>query len=173
MLNWPVIVPGGTVARSCVGESIVKLTTPPLLNSMMLVAFRLVPVMVTTVPIGPEVGVKLVMVGVPVAPTVTVAEALALPPVPVQVRVYVEVEVRLPVDWEPEVALLPDQAPDALHDVALVELQVSVEAEPEDTDVGEAVKETVGVVPPLPVVYSSAPASQAVPWGRDWPSKSV
>lgn len=90
-------------------------------------------------------------------PTVTVALALAEPPVPVQVRVNVDVVVRLPVDWVPAVALLPDQAPDALHDVALVELQVSVEAEPEDTVVGEAVRETVGVVPPLPVVYSSGP----------------
>lgn len=85
----------------------------------------------------------------------TVVLALAEPAVPVQVRVKVEVEVRLPVDSEPEVALVPLQAPEAVHDVVLVELQVRVEAEPEVTEVGEAERETVGVVPVA--VVSKAP----------------
>ena len=52
--------------------------------------------------------------------------------------------VKAPVEAEPEVAWAPDHEPDAVHDVALVELQVSVEALPETTEVGEAVRETVG-----------------------------
>jgi hypothetical protein len=40
--------------------------------------------------------------------------------------------------------LLPDQPPAAEHEVAFVELQVSVDALPEATDVGLAVSDTVG-----------------------------
>ena len=46
----------------------------------------------------------------------------------------------------PEVALVPLQAPEAVQEVALVELQVSVELPLEATEVGEADRETVGVV---------------------------
>jgi hypothetical protein len=54
---------------------------------MIVVLSRLVPLIVTWVPIGPEVGEKLLMVGGPeVVPTVTVALALAVPPDPVQDR---------------------------------------------------------------------------------------
>ena len=61
---------------------------------------------------------------------------------------------------------MPDQLPEAVQEVALVELQVSVEALPEVTLVGLAVKVTVGagavtvtfadceVVPPGPVQVS-------------------
>ena len=65
----------------------------------------------------------------------------------------VELVVRLPVDCEPEVALVPDQAPDAVQAVALAEDQVRVEAVPEVIEVGLAEMETVGagvtVVPPV------------------------
>tara|TARA_B100001057_G_C22314515_1_gene743364 strand:+ start:155 stop:550 length:396 start_codon:yes stop_codon:yes gene_type:complete len=44
----------------------------------------------------------------------------------------------------PEVALAPDQAPDAEQEVALVDDQVSVESEPTTTEVGLAEKLTVG-----------------------------
>ena len=44
----------------------------------------------------------------------------------------------------PEVALAPDQAPDAEQEVALVDDQVSVESEPMITEVGLAEKFTVG-----------------------------
>ena len=57
----------------------------------------------------------------------------------------------------PEVALAPDQAPEAEQEVALVDDQVSVESEPTTTDVGLAEKFTlgagtvgVGVEPPPP-----------------------
>jgi hypothetical protein len=48
------------------------------------------------------------------------------------------------VDWLPEVALLPDHAPEAAHEVALVEDQVSMEDPLLATDVGFAASETIG-----------------------------
>ena len=45
---------------------------------------------------------------------------------------------------DPEVAFVPDQAPEAVQDVALVEDQVSVEDPLYDTDVGLAEKLRVG-----------------------------
>ena len=74
----------------------------------------------------------------------TVADALALPPGPVQVRAKLLLVVSAPVDWLPEVALVPDQPPEAVHVVALVDDQLSVEAPPLATDVGLAASETVG-----------------------------
>ena len=50
-------------------------------------------------------------------------------------------------DWLPEVALVPDQPPEAVQLVALVEDQVSVEAPPLTTDVGLALNDTVGFAP--------------------------
>src|SRR5580658_7330154 len=70
---------------------------------------------------------------------------------------------RAPVDWEPLMALPPDQAPDALHEVALVDDQVRDAALPLVMELGLAVKVTVGAavftemiadcwaVPPAPV----------------------
>ena len=80
------------------------------------------------------------------AATLTVADAFALPAAPVQVRVKLLLAVSAPVDWLPEVALVPDQSPEAVHEVALVEDQVSVEDAPLVTDVGLAVSDTVGSV---------------------------
>jgi hypothetical protein len=70
----------------------------------------------------------------------------------------------VPVDSEPPVApLAPDQAPDAIHDVAWVADQVSMELLPLATVLGLAEKLTVGAgvvtetvadwaaLPPLPV----------------------
>ncbi len=64
-------------------------------------------------------------------------------------------------------ARVPDQPPEAVHEVALVELQVSVEVPPEATLVGLALSATVGadavtatvadcgaLVPPDPVQLS-------------------
>ena len=51
-----------------------------------------------------------------------------------------------PVDWvPPEVALSPDQAPEAAQELAFVEDQVSVEDAPFATDGGFAASDTVGV----------------------------
>jgi hypothetical protein len=77
--------------------------------------------------------------------TATVVDWLAEPPDPVHVSVKVVFAERTPVLSEPVIALVPDQPPDALQDVALVELQVSVEAVPEVIEVGLADNATVGV----------------------------
>jgi hypothetical protein len=52
--------------------------------------------------------------------------------------------VSAPVDWLPEVALVPDQPLEAVQVVALVEDQVSVEAAPLATEVGFAASDRVG-----------------------------
>jgi hypothetical protein len=75
--------------------------------------------------------------------------------------------VSAPVDFEPPVAAIaPAQAPDAVHDVALVAVQLIMELLPLETVLGLADKLTVGVgvvtetvadceaVPPLPVQLS-------------------
>jgi hypothetical protein len=76
--------------------------------------------------------------------TVTVLDALAVPPDPVQARANVLLLVNAPVDWLPEVALAPDQPPEAVQEVAFVEDQVRVEDAPFATDVGFAASDTVG-----------------------------
>ena len=52
--------------------------------------------------------------------------------------------VSAPLDWLPEIALVPDHAPEAVQEVALVEDQVSVEDAPLAIEVGFAVSDTVG-----------------------------
>lgn len=98
--------------------------------------------------------------------TVTTVDWAALPPVPVQVKVYVALAVSAPVACVPEVALVPDQAPEALQEVALVEVQVSAALARLATVLGLALKLTVGespftetvtdcaAVPPAPVQVS-------------------
>ena len=49
-----------------------------------------------------------------------------------------------PVDWVPRVPLLPDQAPEAVQAVALVEDHVSVELPPEAIVLGPELMLTVG-----------------------------
>jgi hypothetical protein len=77
--------------------------------------------------------------------TDTVADCAALPPVPVQVSPKVALAVIAPVDCEPLTALLPDHAPEALHEVALAETQVKVELLPFATVLGLALMLTVAV----------------------------
>jgi hypothetical protein len=71
--------------------------------------------------------------------------------------------VSAPVDCEPLKPLLPDQSPEAVHEVALVADHVNVELPPLATVLGLAVKLTVGAgcvtdtvadcdaLPPVPV----------------------
>ena len=75
---------------------------------------------------------------------VTVADLLAVPPDPVQAMVNVLELVNAPLDWLPEIALLPDHAPEATQEVALVDDHVSVEDPPLATDAGFAASDTVG-----------------------------
>jgi hypothetical protein len=54
--------------------------------------------------------------------------------------------VRAPVLCVPLTGCVPLQPPEAVHDVALVELHVKVDALPLATDAGDAVKVTVGMM---------------------------
>ena len=103
----------------------------------------------------------------PAAVTVTVRDALCVPPAPVQERLKVLVLVNAPVDALPEVARAPDQAPDAVQEVALVEDQLSVDDPPLGTDVGFAEIDTVGAGGgggvPLTLTWAEALALPFVP----------
>lgn len=74
----------------------------------------------------------------------TVTERSADPPAPVHDSVNVLVAVSVGVSSLPALALFPAHAPDAVHPVAFVLLQVSVERAPAVTVVGLAVRSTVG-----------------------------
>ena len=77
---------------------------------------------------------------------VTATETLPwpVPADPVQRSVNVELAVNAPVDWLPEVDFDPLQAPDAVHELALVDDHVSVLLPPLPTEAGEADKVTLG-----------------------------
>jgi hypothetical protein len=95
-------------------------------------------------PLAIEVGFAAsVTAGVP--GTVTVAVAILLvPPAPAHANEYAVVAVRTPVLWLPLVASAPLQPPEAVHDVAADELQISVEAVPLLTVVCAAPRDAVG-----------------------------
>jgi hypothetical protein len=105
-------------------------------------------------PLATEIGFAAsVTVGVP--GTVTVALAtLLVPPGPAQIKEYEFVAVSAPVLCVPLVALAPLQPPEAVHEVALVEFHVSVEAPPLATEVGFAVNVTVGAGATLTVAVA-------------------
>jgi hypothetical protein len=69
----------------------------------------------------------------------------------------------LPVDCEPLVACAPDHAPDAVHEVALLEDQVRVELEPLATVLGLALKLTVALGLALTVTVADCEAVPPVP----------
>ena len=121
-------------------------------------------VRVDALPLAMVLGLALKLaVTVGFALTVTVAVWAAVPPVPVHVRVYAEVALSAPVDWLPEIAFAPDQAPDAAHEVAFVADHVSVALPPLLIALGPTLSVTAGAdaltetvadctaLPPLPV----------------------
>jgi hypothetical protein len=65
--------------------------------------------------------------------TDTVVDCVALLPLPVQVSPKVVSLVSAPVVCEPLMALLPDQPPEAVQEVALLADQVSVDAPPDSS----------------------------------------
>jgi hypothetical protein len=69
--------------------------------------------------------------------------------------------VKAPVLWEPLAAFVPLQPPEAVQDVALVELQVNVEVPPLAIVVGFAVNAAVGTG--LAVTVTVAVAAVLVP----------
>ena len=76
--------------------------------------------------------------------TSTVTDWMVVPPAPLQMSVYVLLALRAPLLTDPLVARIPDHAPDAMHDVASVLVQVSVELVPCSTEGGLAVSVTSG-----------------------------
>jgi len=109
------------------------------------VAFAEDQVIVDALPLVIELGfAPSVTVGAD-ALTDTVADCAALPPAPVHVNVYVALALSAPVDCEPLTALVPDQAPDAVQEVAFAEDQVSVALAPLAMALGPTLKLTVGV----------------------------
>jgi hypothetical protein len=89
-------------------------------------------------------------VGPVATPMVMSTERVTLPPEPLHVSVYVPIVVIPLTVWLPEVALPPDQAPEALHELALLEDQLRVLLPPLVTVAGEALSDNVGVDPPEP-----------------------
>ena len=78
--------------------------------------------------------------------TETVVDCVADPPAPVQVSEYVALLVKAPVLCEPEVPFVPDHVPEAVHEVAFVELQESVAEAPDVPELGLEDIATVGAV---------------------------
>jgi hypothetical protein len=104
-------------------------------------------------------------VTVGVAKTETDAFCVTDPPAPEHVSVKAASAVSAPVVCVPDVALAPDQPPDAVQLVAFVAFHVSVDAEPDATLVGDADNVNVGagetataadfaIEPPVPVHVS-------------------
>ena len=75
---FPVVAPVGTVAVIFVAESTVKFAETPW-NVTLVAPVKFVPVIVTVVPTGPEVGEKEVTVGLAEAVTVKLWELVAVP----------------------------------------------------------------------------------------------
>jgi len=76
--------------------------------------------------------------------TDTVADWLALPPGPVQVSEKVSLALSAPVDCEPLTVLVPDQAPDAVQEEALLDDHAKVALLPLVIVLGLALNPTVG-----------------------------
>ena len=87
------------------------------------------------------------MCRVPCARTLTGTVRLAEPPAPEQLKVYDAVALNGPTPSDPAVAFVPDQSPDAVHEFASVEDQVSVSDSPAAIDAGLDVNVTVGAGP--------------------------
>lgn len=127
----PVVVPVATTAAIVVAPDTVKLLAAVPWNLTAVAPFRLVPVMVTEVPIPPLVGVKLVIVGA--GTTVKLDELVAVPPGVVTeiVPVVVPVATTAVIFVEPDTVKLLAAVPLNLTDDALVKfVPVSVTVVP-------------------------------------------
>jgi hypothetical protein len=101
---------------------------------------------VKAVPFVLLVGAAQERVAVPVVAGVTLTVVLceAEPPAPVQAKVYLVAAVRGAVLCEPLIASVPLQPPEAVHEVALLDDQLSVDDAPLATVLGVAVRVTDG-----------------------------
>ena len=105
-----------------------------------------------------------VTLAVPGTATVAVA-TLLVPPSPTQVKKYSVVAVSAPVLWLPLVASAPRQPPDPVHDIASVELHVSIVAPPLPTVDCAALRDAVGCVKGVTPTPPHAANSRDAPAG--------
>jgi hypothetical protein len=89
--------------------------------------------------------------------------AKAVPFAPEHDNEYVASWVNAPVDCEPDNALGPDHAPDAVHSSTLLETQVSVASPPGETPAGAALNVTVGVSPDATLTVTRAMVAPPAP----------
>lgn len=135
---------------------------PPL--AVQLVVFWALHDSVVEPPYATVVGVAVrVTVGAVGDVTETFTDCVAEPARPVQVNANDELAVSGPVDAVPAIGFAPLQLPEAVHAVALVDDHVSVAAEPEGTDGGVTVNDTVGAavggaIPAITVSAAVPPA---------------
>lgn len=140
-VNVVALVSAGVASLPAVG--LLPLQPP---EAVQLFAFVVLQVSVLVPPLATEVGDAVsdtVGAGV-VFVTDTVVLACRVPPAPLQLSVNDVVALNAPVLALPETDFEPLQPPDAVHEVAFVELQVSVLLPPLATLVGDADSETVG-----------------------------
>ena len=95
--------------------------------------------------------------------TVTETDCLAVPPGPVQFKTYVAAALRAAVGSVPLVALEPLQEPEAVQEVASVELHVNVALLPLTTVLGLTLRLTVGIgaTTPTEVLWVAEPPGPA------------
>lgn len=125
-------------------------------EALQVVASLVVQVIELPDPGATTAGAALIMtVGAGTVVTVTVVLVEAVPPVPLQERVKVAVAAGVTLAV-PLVAMVPLQPPDAVQEVALVEVHVSVALPPTVIDVGLALIETVGAGATVTVVLAEA-----------------
>jgi len=122
--------------------ALVPVQAPDALHAVALVAVQL---NVEALPLATVLGLAVKLSVGAGAETDTVALWVALPEGPVQVIANVLSALSAPLDWEPLVALLPDQPPDAVQAVALTDDHVNVELPPLATVLGLAAMLTLTV----------------------------
>jgi hypothetical protein len=136
---------------------------PEAAHEVALVEFH---VSVEAPPLSTEVGFA-VNVTVGAGTTVTLAVAtLLVPPAPVQVNEYEPGIVRDPVLCVPLVGLVPLQLPEAVHDVASLELHANVDVPPLATVVGAALRDATGCVIGVTPTPPHAANSRDTPMGK-------
>ena len=111
---------------------------------------------------------------------VMVACAFALPPAPEQLSVKVEAALVIAIDCDPVVASVPLQSPDAVHERALVDVQVSVTLPPMRASLVDTLRLAVGATgvggvlvlppppPPPPQEASSVKSARMLARGSRW-----
>lgn len=95
--------------------------------------------------------------------TVTVAAPLDVPPAPVQLIVKTVVALMPETSWLPLVVVLLVQLPEARHEVALLELHISVAAPPARMLAGFAVTTTTGATGASTAIVAEAEFEPPVP----------